>query len=182
MLLYVQGMLNLPTRSYLKTFIFMEIQSPRTQTTPPCSRIRPRHNGHSPSTDGNITGFLEACPDSAMKLLMEVMTDVDAANLMGQRAFDIINNEEIKKNLVRAEARARGILSRPGEFRQIDGAGTTNNSVIQGHGQSDSSKVYEGKSVMSDKAFIAFSSTFLLAFMTSILTIIFLMPRNVACF
>ncbi|KAL9298019.1 hypothetical protein ACSQ67_023915 [Phaseolus vulgaris] len=42
-----------------------------------------------------------------MKLLMEVMTNIDAANLMGQRAFDIINNQEIKKNLVRAEARVK---------------------------------------------------------------------------
>jgi len=38
---------------------------------------------------------------------MEVMTNIDAANLMGQRAFDIINNQEIKKNLVRAEARVK---------------------------------------------------------------------------
>jgi len=38
---------------------------------------------------------------------MEVMTDINAANLMGQKAFDIINNQEIKQNLVKAETRVR---------------------------------------------------------------------------
>ncbi|XP_068496614.1 ankyrin repeat-containing protein BDA1-like [Phaseolus vulgaris] len=43
----------------------------------------------------------------AMGLLIEVMRDLDAANLMDQRAFDIINNQDIKNNLLRAEARVK---------------------------------------------------------------------------
>ena len=161
-------------------------------------------------------------------MLMQVMTEIDAANLMGQRAFDIINNQEIKKDLVRAEARVRrnrkvesliismqewiirktgmrenmsnevrnaymivatlvatatyqAMLSPPGGFHQIDAAGT-NNTVILGDGPSNSSKVYEGKSVMSDTKFLEFSTTNFLAFMTSIFTIILLMPKNVGWF
>ena len=164
----------------------------------------------------------------AVELLIEVMTDVDAANLGGQRASDIINNEKIKKKLVRAEARVRSdrkvrslmvsvnewlirktgmrvnmsneirnaylivatliatatyqaALSPPGGFHEIDSA-ATNNTLIQGHGASNSSKVHEGKSVMSNTNFLAFSTTNMFAFVTSILTIIFLMPRNVGWF
>jgi len=163
----------------------------------------------------------------AMKLLIEVMTDFDAANLEGQRAFDIINNETIRNKLVRAEARIRrsrkvrslmvsmnawlirksgmrgnmsneirdaylivatliatatyqAALSPPGGFHQIDSA-SSNNTLI-GHGASNSSKVHEGKSVMSNTNFLAFSTTNMFAFLTSILTIIFLMPRNVGWF
>jgi len=162
-----------------------------------------------------------------MKLLIEVMTDFDAANLEGQRAFDIINNETIRNKLVRAEARIRrsrkvrslmvsmnawlirksgmrgnmsneirdaylivatliatatyqAALSPPGGFHQIDSA-SSNNTLI-GHGASNSSKVHEGKSVMSNTNFLAFSTTNMFAFLTSILTIIFLMPRNVGWF
>ncbi|XP_068466141.1 ankyrin repeat-containing protein BDA1-like [Phaseolus vulgaris] len=44
----------------------------------------------------------------AMKLLIrEMMTNLDAANLLGQRAFDIIENQEIKKYLAEAEVRVR---------------------------------------------------------------------------
>jgi len=32
----------------------------------------------------------------AMELLIEVMADLDTANLEGQRAFDIINNERLR--------------------------------------------------------------------------------------
>jgi len=160
-----------------------------------------------------------------MELLIEVMVGLDAANLGGQRAFDIINNENIRNKLVRAEARIRRLRivrslgvsvnewlirktgmrlnmsneirnaymtvatliatatyqaerSPPGGFHKIAAAGT-NNTLIQGHGASNSSKVYEGKSVMSNINFIAFSTTNMFAFMTSILTIILLMPRNV---
>jgi len=35
------------------------------------------------------------------------MTDIDAANSSGERAIDIIENQEIKKNLERAEARVK---------------------------------------------------------------------------
>jgi len=38
---------------------------------------------------------------------IEVMKNLDAANLMGKRACDILNNQEIKKKWVRAEARVR---------------------------------------------------------------------------
>jgi len=43
----------------------------------------------------------------AIELLIEVMTDIDAANLEGQRAFEIINNEKIKNKLVKAETSVR---------------------------------------------------------------------------
>jgi len=161
----------------------------------------------------------------AMGLLIEVMRDLDAANLMDQRAFDIINNQDIKNNLLRAEARVKRLrkvnslilsvhewlirktgmkesmsndtrdvymivatlvatatyqatLSPPGGFYQIDGTGS-NNTVTQGHGPSNSSQVYAGKSVMSIMNFLMFSITNMCAFLPSIITIIVLMPRNV---
>ena len=162
-----------------------------------------------------------------MELLTKVMTDVDAVNLGGQKASDIINNERIKNKLVKAEARVMGArkvrssmvsvnewlirktgmrgkmsyetrnaylivatliatatyqaaLSPPGGFHQIDSA-SSNNTLI-GHGASNSSKVHEGKSVMSSASFIEFSTTNMFAFMTSSLAIIYLMPRNVGRF
>ncbi|ESW05231.1 hypothetical protein PHAVU_011G163200 [Phaseolus vulgaris] len=84
--------------------------------------------------------------DVAMNLLINVMRDFDAANLMDQRAFDIISNREIINNLVRAEARDeiqnaylivatliatstyQAVLSPPGGFHLIDSAGTNNYS------------------------------------------------------
>ncbi|ESW05240.1 hypothetical protein PHAVU_011G164100 [Phaseolus vulgaris] len=163
-----------------------------------------------------------------MKLLIKVMTDIDAANSSGERAIDIIENQEIKKNLERAEARVKrfrkvlslmvsmnewiirktgmkekmsneirnaymivatliatttyqAVWSPPGGFRQINAVGT-NNTVIQDHGPSNSSKFYEGKSVMSETKFMPFSTTNAWAFMTAIITIILLMPRNVGWF
>jgi len=163
-----------------------------------------------------------------MKLLIEVMTDIDAANLEGQRPIDIINNEKIRNKLLRAEARVKSdrkvrllmvsinewlirktgmrgnmsneirnnymivatliatatyqaALSPPGGFHQIDAA-ATNNTLIPVHGASNSSKFLEGKSVISNAGFILFSTTNTFAFLTSSLTIIYLMPRNVGWF
>ncbi|XP_068466220.1 ankyrin repeat-containing protein BDA1-like [Phaseolus vulgaris] len=150
----------------------------------------------------------------AMKLLIKVMSDLHASNLMGQRAFDIINNQEIRNNLVRTEKRDRmfrkgfslidtahewiirktgmkekmsneirntymivatliatttyqSVLS-PGGFRQVDEGGTNTTLFLA-----------QGTSVMSDTEFMAFSTANLFAFTTSILTITWLMPKNV---
>ncbi|ESW05237.1 hypothetical protein PHAVU_011G163800 [Phaseolus vulgaris] len=151
---------------------------------------------------------------NAMKLLIKVMSDLHASNLMGQRAFDIINNQEIRNNLVRTEKRDRmfrkgfslidtahewiirktgmkekmsneirntymivatliatttyqSVLS-PGGFRQVDEGGTNTTLFLA-----------QGTSVMSDTEFMAFSTANLFAFTTSILTITWLMPKNV---
>jgi len=80
-----------------------------------------------------------------------------------------------------ATATYQAALSPPGGFHQIEAA-ATNNTLIQGHGASNSSKVYEGKSVMSNADFLTFLTTNMLAFWTSILTIIYLMPKKVGWF
>lgn len=157
-----------------------------------------------------------------MRLLIENMTDLDAANLSGETAFDIIKDEEIKKNLVRAEARVKMIkkvrwlmvsmrewlirktgmrgkmsdeirrvymivatlvatatynaaVSPPGGVHQIQTAGTNNTAI---HVASNTSKVYEGKSVMSSSDFMLFSITNSSAFIVSLISIILMMPRN----
>jgi len=157
----------------------------------------------------------------AVQLLMTNMTDLDAVNLSGERAFDIIKDEEIKSNLARAEARVRKIkkmgslmlsmkewlirktgtrgkmsdeirrvylivatlvatatynaaLRPPGGLHQIQAAGT-----LVDHVASNSSKVSEGKSVMSNSNFMLFSITNTSAFIVSLFSIIFMMPRNV---
>ena len=151
----------------------------------------------------------------AMKLLIKVMNDLHASNLMGQRAFDIINDQEIRNNLVRTEKRVRmfrkgfslidtahewiirktgmkekmsneirntymivatliatttyqSVLSPPGGFRQVDEGGTNTTLFLA-----------QGTSVMSDTEFMVFSTANLFAFTTSILTITWLMPKNV---
>ncbi|BAT89489.1 hypothetical protein VIGAN_06045300 [Vigna angularis var. angularis] len=153
--------------------------------------------------DGNTILHIAATNNDteAMRLLMENMTDLDAANLSGETAFDIIKDEEIKNNLARAEARVKirkkvrslivsmrewlirktgnrgnmsdeirrvylivatlvatatynAAVSPPGGVHQAAG---TNNTAI--HVASNSSKVYEGKSVMSTSNFMLFSIT-----------------------
>ncbi|WVZ03615.1 hypothetical protein V8G54_024421 [Vigna mungo] len=170
--------------------------------------------------DGNTILHIAAANNDtqAMQLLIKNMTDLDAANLSGETAFDIIKDEEIKKNLGRAEARVKIIkkvrwlmvsmrewlirktgmrgkmsdeirrvymivatlvatatynaaVSPPGGVHQIQAAGTI-------HLESNSSKVYEGKSVMSSSDFMLFSITNSSAFILSLISIIFMMPRN----
>ncbi|WVZ04355.1 hypothetical protein V8G54_025161 [Vigna mungo] len=157
-----------------------------------------------------------------MRLLIKNMTDLNAANLSGQTAFAIIRDEEIKKNLGRAETRVKiskkvrslivpmrewlirktgmrgnmsdeirrvymivativatatynAAVSPPGGVHQIQAAGTI-------HVESNSSKVYEGKSVMSTSDFLLFSITNSSAFIVSLVSIIFMMPRNLGWF
>ncbi|CAJ1978537.1 unnamed protein product [Sphenostylis stenocarpa] len=78
-----------------------------------------------------------------------------------------------------ATATYHAALSPPGGLHQIDAAGT-NNTLIHGHVASNSSKIYEGKSVMSNENFVAFSTMNMCAFVLSTLTIIGLLPKNVA--
>ena len=90
---------------------------------------------------------------------------------------DIRNMYLIVTTLI-ATTTYEAVLSSPGGFHQIDATGT-NNTPILDHEPSNSSKVFEGKSVIQNITFFTFSTTNMCAFITSILTIILMMPRNV---
>ena len=111
----------------------------------------------------------------ATELLREVM--VRNKSVMSN---DIRNAFMIVATLI-ATATYQGALSPPGGFHHVDAA-ATNNTLIPGHGASNSSIFYEGKTVMSNHIFSAFSIVNMLAFATSILTIISLIPRKVGWF